>query len=664
MRFESIKISNYRQYKSIFFKFQKATKNDIHVIIASNGVGKTNLLNSINWCLYGDEPHTSGTTNANSRNKLPLCNLESLEDAKRKEEDSCEVSVEIIASENMETFTIQRSATINVHTNIQIGKDIFEIFEKKASGDTEIHTAEDAANIVNRYLPQKIREYFYFDGERLLNYFNVDTHSLSHIKDSIYEIAQVNVIDSVEKHLGDFEKQYAKKIAKMVPEVEKKQKALEDTDERISNLKKEISKLGDEIEQAEKEIARLNDFINGTENVVEDNKKYDKNTKDIKHYEEKLTDAKRKLALFVRKYTILILLYEKNKKTDDYIISSAENGSMTLDTSLDVIKESLEEHKCRICGSELNESAEKYLQSLVDKFKSNATIQKMTEIKNDVHRSLNLDNYREEKQELFDTITEYEERIDNLVAENDELHKRISTISSIEEIEIAMNRKVNNERTKESNIEKKGSYKHELEIKEKEREALKQEYDKALQANEELCDLRDHVNFVSEAKLIVDTVKNEIVSDVKSHMEHLTMKLFETLIWKKDTYGKIELDDNFRLKLYHKTSNISCLDSCSASEKELLALAFTIALHTVSGYDNLLFIDTPVGRVSDINRENFAKVLLEISNSKQLILAFTPSEFSEEIANVFNQAVVSSTNYLRSNENITNFEIGGVKNGR
>lgn len=656
MRFESIKITNYRQYKNIIFEFPKVTKNDVHIIIASNGVGKTNLLNAINWCLYGDEPHTSGTTNANSRNKLPLCNLEILEEAKRNEEDSCEVSVEIITSEGAKTFTISRSAMINASTHIQMGKDIFEISEKKETGDTIIHTAESAVNIVNRYLPQKIREYFYFDGERLLNYFNVDARSISHIKDSIYEIAQVNVIDDVEKHLGDFEKQYSKKIAKMAPEVEKKQKALDDANEKISNLKFEISKLDDEIEQAEKEIARLNDLINGTETVVADNKKYDKNTEDIKRYEAKLADAKRKLALFVRKYAILILLYKQNKKTDEYIIASVENGSMTLDTSLDVIKESLEEHKCRICGSELNESAEEYLQSLVDKFKSNATIQKLTEIKNDVHRSLNLAGYEDEKKELFDSISEYEERIDDLVAENDELHKRISAVSSIEEIEIAMDRKVDNERTMKSNLEKRGSYKKELEDKEKNLETLKQEYDDALQANEELGDLREHANFVSEAKLIVNKVKNEIVGDVKSRMEQLTMELFETLIWKKETYGRIELDDNFRLKLFHKVSNISCLDSCSASEKELLALAFTIALHTVSGYDNLLFIDTPVGRVSDINRENFAKVLLEISDKKQLILAFTPSEFSDEIANVFNPTVVSSTNYLNSDENMTSLK--------
>ena len=75
---------------------------------------------------------------------------------------------------------------------------------------------------------------------------------------------------------------------------------------------------------------------------------------------------------------------------------------------------------------------------------------------------------------------------------------------------------------------------------------------------------------------------------------------------------------------------------------ELLALAFTLAIQEVSNFDNLLFIDTPVGKISDENRENFANVLLDISTHKQIILQFTPSEYSSEIRDVFRDNVVSS----------------------
>jgi DNA sulfur modification protein DndD len=57
MRILSIDIRNFRQYQSLSFKFPESKSSDIHIIIAQNGVGKTNLLNAITWCLYGKEPH-------------------------------------------------------------------------------------------------------------------------------------------------------------------------------------------------------------------------------------------------------------------------------------------------------------------------------------------------------------------------------------------------------------------------------------------------------------------------------------------------------------------------------------------------------------------------------------------------------------------------------
>ncbi len=60
----------------------------------------------------------------------------------------------------------------------------------------------------------------------------------------------------------------------------------------------------------------------------------------------------------------------------------------------------------------------------------------------------------------------------------------------------------------------------------------------------------------------------------------------------------------------------------------------------------MLFIDSPVGRISDLNRKSFAEVLMEVSREKQLILTFTLSEFSEEISSVFKEDLISSTTRL------------------
>jgi DNA sulfur modification protein DndD len=80
-----------------------------------------------------------------------------------------------------------------------------------------------------------------------------------------------------------------------------------------------------------------------------------------------------------------------------------------------------------------------------------------------------------------------------------------------------------------------------------------------------------------------------------------------------------------------------CLGSISAAERELLALSFTLALHKVSGFDSPILIDTPVARVSDQNRENLGRVFSEVGRNRQIILLFTPAEFSEEISKILDR---------------------------
>ena len=58
MRIKSIEIKNLRQLKDVMIRFDKDNdENDLHVILAENGVGKTNILNAITWCLYNKEMH-------------------------------------------------------------------------------------------------------------------------------------------------------------------------------------------------------------------------------------------------------------------------------------------------------------------------------------------------------------------------------------------------------------------------------------------------------------------------------------------------------------------------------------------------------------------------------------------------------------------------------
>ncbi len=654
MRFESIEIKNYRQYQDEGFDFTKTKDADVHLIIASNGVGKTNILNAINWCIYGDEPHTSGTAGgeAAEEDKLPLANLESLKEAEENGENECTVSVHIDAIDGTTKYQFERSATVSVQSKTQIGKDRFVVKEIPRKGGTRILPDEEAFEAISIHMPKKIREYFFFDGEQLLNYFNNNKEHISHLRDSILEIAQVNLIDITERHLKEFIGDYKKEIKKSAPDLEPltDEIAALETELEAENISKQ--QLDDQIQEAEEKIKKADSLIKGTETVLEDDKRYEQNKTYIADYQDQKDKLQKQLAITAREFSVKLLMYDVNKRTNEYIEErKGENSIAPVD--IKILKKSLKKHKCQVCGGELNEEAEEYFESLIEKYNNNMFLQKLTGIESDVKRGLDIGGYEKEMDELYSSIEECEDRLNTLEEENAILLERLSKVGDKEGIKEAVDNREKYIALRDGNLQKKGACEQQIKNLEKELKEKRTEYQKALKKAEDIDLIKRKHDLVERAHEIVSSVKKGIVDEVKEKLQEQTIDLFNQLLWKENTYGRIELDDDFHLKLFHKETDQSCLESCSAAEKELLALAFTLAIHDVSGYDNLLFIDTPVGRVSDKNRQRFARTLLDVGERKQIIIALTPSEYSDEIKAVLNEGSVSSKVELGSDEKTT-----------
>jgi DNA sulfur modification protein DndD len=130
------------------------------------------------------------------------------------------------------------------------------------------------------------------------------------------------------------------------------------------------------------------------------------------------------------------------------------------------------------------------------------------------------------------------------------------------------------------------------------------------------------------------------MGEVRDKIREITQKYFLDFIWKTESYKKVTLDKNYSMGIEHNLG-YECLGTLSAAERALLALSFTIGLHKVSGFEAPLVIDTPIARVSDINRINLAKVIKNISEDKQIILLLTPDEYSVEVNKILDH--ISST---------------------
>jgi len=179
----------------------------------------------------------------------------------------------------------------------------------------------------------------------------------------------------------------------------------------------------------------------------------------------------------------------------------------------------------------------------------------------------------------------------------------------------------------------------------------------ALEKENQAKEINKKREFCVKALNIVIKTKNDVMQEIREKIESKTQEQFLDMVWKKETFRSVEIDLNYHIKLIHSLG-FECLGTVSAGERALLALAFTLSLHEVSGFDSPILIDTPVARISGKNRENFGKIFSSVSDKKQTILLFTPDEYTKSIGKYLDNKASSRQNInLSIDETVSTLEV-------
>lgn len=652
MRILNIDIKNYRQYHSLSFKFPESKSSDIHIIIAQNGVGKTNLLNAITWCLYSKEPHL-GDENINRG--LPKLNLSAIKNAQAEGKTTEVVEVEIRAQDGDQYLTYKRSLPFRLNGSEpfeESAKEKFTVTTATAAGDPKVHEGEEAKNYVNKYMPEKVREYFYFDGEQLNNYFI--SARKGKVRDAIFDISQVDVVHRIFDRIGDIIKDKQKEAGLKTPDIKKITDKLALVEANLLSTEEKIKDLDDQISKSDRIIKENTEYLQGDENLPELEAMY----QDLKSKQTSIINDKKELIdsiyIFVREMKISLAFYGVAKTTLDIINKKEDEKALPPNIDKDLLQKALDLNTCTICNQPLSVHGEGFIKKLIESFQvSSTTSNLLMSIRSELERIVKAaSTYPDEKKRMIEKHKKLEDALYKVGTDLDDIDKRINRISNKEEVRLKHNEREEHESLRKQNLEKLGVAKDQQSKAEERKAELNAELNKALSKDKECSILRQLIYFANKGRNIVGDVEKEMMDEVRKKMEVRTTYYFNELIWKKNTYDHIELDKDFQLDLIHK-DGYSCVGTTSAAERALLALSFTLALHEVSGFNSLLFIDTPVARVSDINRINFANVLCEVSKNKQLIMTFTPDEYSPEIKNIFDQAAKTIVELALQDEKIT-----------
>jgi len=646
MRFNSIEINNFRQYKELHFKFPKYKENDLHIIIGQNGVGKTNILNAITWCLYSAEPHLGDESKS-----LPRLNLKAKKDAIEIGEENKVVSVKIFAEDDGQMITYQRKLPVKVLTDFEC-KEEFSVTISNSSGDTKVYENEDAKIYVNKYMPEKIREYFYFDGEQLNNYFISERSSK--IKESIHAISQVDMLTRISDRLGKIINKKQNEAGSKAPDIGKINKDISKIEDEIENINNDISKIEEQIYISEEIIKDNSEHLRGQDNLPELEEKFQTLKQKLKTLEKNNSDIIDEIFIFIREFKIILSFYPYAKKTLDIIMEKEANNSLPPNIDRKLLAEMLAAHKCLICNRDLEPEDESKINILIEQIHvSSETSHLLLNIKSELERIVKkVKEYNITKQKLIDKKKQIDFDIKETEKELQIIDIEINRFTDKKQIIQWHTERASNEKLLKINSQKLGVTKQQLSFAQDNLENLENTLSISMSKLSECRRINQLVEFSKKAKVIIEEIEKEMMDEVKEKMQQITMQYFNNLMWKKNTYDKIQLNDKYQLDLFHK-DGYSCVGSCSAAERSLLALSFTLALHEVSGFNALLFIDTPVARVSDQNRINFAEVLNTVSINKQIIMTLSPDEYSEDIRKVFSKNASTSVQLHTFDEQVT-----------
>ena len=636
MRIENIEIQNFRQYRNLQFKFPCASEqNDFHIIYAKNGVGKTNVLNAITWCLYDSEMHLGNKYTAS-----PILNNQQVQEIREHLSDGesvigdATVRILFTSDDSTEKVRFQRVGKFNVTNDavVSVGTE-FSIMHFHNGEWNSVDSEEETLSFVKKNVPEEIHEYIFFDGEHLEDYFKAG--QLENVKNGIEELTQAKIIEKAEnsfhKYLTDIlNTQIANSsvtdIATAQKELDKIQSAIDASVETISSITTQIHNCDDE-------IAKLDNIISGHVHVSEKTARLKEVETLIDGLKITIAQKKAQMMVFVREYLQCFAMYPAIKSLYKYIQEQDKHGK--LPPRIDkFLLESIEKHKhCCVCDQPLSDHSFNFIDEL----------KKELEVSSETSALLNkavvflrqylakIDGYQQKRDDMMEEIKNLRKQYNDYLEEEKQLNTYLMNIPNTEAISAAIQQKKEFKELRDTIVKKKGveeAHKRELD---NQYVAQNKKLKSLIDKNQQLEKINKQAEYCKKCRNILKETRLELLAESRFEMENETFDTFSKLLWKKDAFSKVEILEDYTFRLLDNYGS-QTLGSCSAAERALLALSFTLALQKVSMHDSLLFIDTPIGRVDEDNRLNFINTLCEIAKSKQVILTFTPTEYDEKVS--------------------------------
>lgn len=619
MIIKSLSVKNFRQFTGEqTIKFSTDSNKKVTLIIGESGFGKTTLIQSFQWVLYGTCKYSKILNESLRTNMKP----DSIE----------EVSASVSLLHNNREYNITRKQIFRkLNKRVDADDSTILIDYKDEEGISKQVRGRDATSLVKQLMHQDLFPYFFLEGESLTRVGEQMSRGKSGSNNDFAKAVKgllgFNHLYETIKHLETVCDDYEVEISKNTSSKRLKEiiEIIQSSNGKIRDARDRIHNIDNEIYYNTRKRDELNDKLMAYGEIESKQKRTKVLQAELNALKTRINDRKKALfkkmssnGFYLALESLLLDVEETMKDAD-----SIDKGIPGMNA--DAIHFLLANHRC-ICGEELIEGSDHWnkLLNLLDLLPPNNIGFEIETFKNEINEikrqaSYFDEDYTRERKCLSDDLKSYNDKTDELIQLNKEIGGVREDIGKLKEQENDYNQKIvylmNEKHQKENLIKAEEDNIARLETESKILKS-KDEKTKKIQA------------YYFEAEYL----KNQIVKFVQRKENDAREKLAKAIneIF-KDFYEEIitfTLDSNYGVQIKTLDYELSN-DFTSGGQDVAVALAFIGAVIKVNGEkvtepDDVedevecesypLVLDAPVSNFGMKQMESFSDLMPKIAD--------------------------------------------------
>jgi DNA sulfur modification protein DndD len=631
LQIDSIELENFGPYKGNQ-TIDLPLEDGVTVVFGENMRGKTMLLNSIRYALFGR------ILSRGSR-EIPLQQMINWE-SREEGNDSFKVALNFV-NENDEFELVRLYKPKDSVTQPREDSDFTEQVYLRKNGS--VLGPEERERELNRIMPEQVSRFFLFDGELLQQYEEllVDESDMGRrIREAIERILGLPVLTNgradLQELLEDAQKQESA-AAQRNNKTQELGNQLERLTENRTHHQNELEELEEELDELKEEKSSIQEKRKRQEAIrglVEDKEELEKEIESIEEEigqkEDKLREimseswkgilqktVKEKLSELRKEQTKLRTIYSDKR--------AAEKLAERLGDSLD------EGSNCPICSQHLDSDAEQHIEDEISRLQDiDDSPDNVDEKLQDVSRSVGILEELEAP-DPKDRIEDVVSSIDQLKAERAEKRDKISDID--EKLDSSEEEEVNRLQREYDEVVGKIQFKEDA-VSETEEEIeevnasikkLQKQLDQA--SGHEFEKERRRRDLFDDLYELFDDAVDEYRDTLRDQVEDDATRIFLDLTTEPE-YSGLKINDNYGLTIQHEEG--SEIPVRSAGAEHVVALSLMGALQNNAPLQGPIIMDSPFGRLDEDHVSNVVKALPSITD--QVVLLVYKSELEPEVA--------------------------------